>query len=45
MKDDLEQSLLYRYLGTASPYWRLRWTVMLCNYQPLKMATVVRSLP
>lgn len=23
MKDDLEQNLLYRYLGTASPYWRL----------------------
>ena len=23
MKDDLEQSLLYRYVGTASPYWRL----------------------
>jgi cyclic di-GMP phosphodiesterase Gmr len=23
MKDDLEQNLLYRYLGTTSPYWRL----------------------
>lgn len=23
MKDELEQNLLYRYLGTTSPYWRL----------------------
>ncbi|WP_318371450.1 cyclic di-GMP phosphodiesterase [Enterobacter sp.] len=23
MKDDLEQNLLFRYLGTISPYWRL----------------------
>ncbi|VEB96918.1 Cyclic di-GMP phosphodiesterase Gmr [Cedecea lapagei] len=23
MKDDAEQNLLYRYLGTSSPYWRL----------------------
>ncbi|MGB7801592.1 cyclic di-GMP phosphodiesterase [Buttiauxella sp.] len=23
MKDDLEQNVLYRYLGTTSPYWRL----------------------
>ncbi|HKM98418.1 MAG TPA: cyclic di-GMP phosphodiesterase [Buttiauxella sp.] len=23
MQDDLEQNLLYRYLGTTSPYWRL----------------------
>lgn len=23
MKDEMEQNLLYRYLGTTSPYWRL----------------------